>query len=211
MKTFRILCYGDSNTWGYIPGTGERYPKSVRWTGELQNVLCDSCEVIEEGLSGRTTVWDDPIEGDKNGLAYLRPCLESHRPLDCVILMLGTNDLKTRFSLTAADIAEGIECLIKTIQQSRCGIEGKSPIILIAAPPPVVPQGDYQEIFSGAKEKSLKFSSRYAAVAQRNGCEFVDVGEVIEVDPTDGIHYDAHAHSILGNVFAERIRAIFAG
>ena len=97
----RILCYGDSNTWGYDPASGERFAADIRWTGVLRKVLAsDRFEVIEEGLNGRTTVWDDPIEGQKNGRQYLIPCLESHRPLDLVVILLGTNDLKKRFSLS---------------------------------------------------------------------------------------------------------------
>lgn len=95
-----ILCYGDSNTWGYDAETKNRFPPDVRWTGILKRTLGEGYHVIEEGLNGRTTVWDDPIEGYKNGREYLIPCLESHRPLDLVIIMLGTNNLKKRFSLT---------------------------------------------------------------------------------------------------------------
>lgn len=95
-----ILCYGDSNTYGLMPDSPDRYPRDVRWTGILQKKLGEDYYVIEEGLSGRTTLWDDPIEEHKNGKKYLLPCLDSHKPVDLVILMLGTNDLKTRFSLT---------------------------------------------------------------------------------------------------------------
>jgi lysophospholipase L1-like esterase len=104
-----ILCYGDSNTWGYDPHTQERFSSRVRWTGVLARQLGEEYHMIEEGLSGRTTVWDDPVEGlHKNGKNYLLPCLESHQPIDLVILMLGTNDLKMRFSVPAADIGRGI-------------------------------------------------------------------------------------------------------
>jgi lysophospholipase L1-like esterase len=99
MKT--ILCYGDSNTWGYIPGTGERYASHVRWPGVLQNALGNGYVIIEEGLCGRTTVWDDPIEEYRSGKEYLIPCLKSHAPLDLVVLMLGSNDLKMRFAAPA--------------------------------------------------------------------------------------------------------------
>ena len=98
MKT--VLCYGDSNTWGYIGGTGERFAPEVRWPGVLQAALGGAYRVIEEGLNGRTTVFDDSIEEGRNGETYLRPCLQTHAPIDLVILMLGTNDLKRRFSLS---------------------------------------------------------------------------------------------------------------
>ena len=113
-----VLCYGDSNTWGYNPITKERYEKDERWTGVLQNALGNDYHVIEEGLNGRTTVWDDPIEGFKNGKTYLIPCLETHKPLDLVIIMLGTNDLKKRFSLSAYDIAQGAGVLIDVVYKS---------------------------------------------------------------------------------------------
>ena len=93
-----ILCFGDSNTWGYVPGTGNRYPKQIRWTGLLQNLLGDSFFIIEEGLNGRTTVLDDPTRIAKNGMTYLRPCLDSQAPIDLVVMMLGTNDCKHRFT-----------------------------------------------------------------------------------------------------------------
>jgi len=101
----RVLCYGDSNTWGYDPATRRRFAPDFRWTGVLANRLGPDHLVIEEGLNGRTTRWDDPIEPGRNGLALLRPCLDTHEPLDLVIVMLGTNDLKRRFNVTASDIA----------------------------------------------------------------------------------------------------------
>ncbi len=104
MKT--VLCYGDSNTWGSDPETGERFAPDVRWPGVLRRSLGEGYWVIEEGLGGRTTVRDDPIEGaHKNGRAYLRACLESHKPIDLMTIMLGTNDLKARFAASASDIA----------------------------------------------------------------------------------------------------------
>ncbi len=205
---FHVLCFGDSNTWGYIPLTAERYPREVRWAGIMSGLLGSDFEIIEEGLNGRTTVWDDPIEGDKNSLQYLPACLESHKPLDLVILMLGTNDLKARFSLTALDIAFGVERLAKLILHSNCGIGGQSPAILLAAPPPVLPQGDLEEMFLGAREKSTQLAGHYAAVAERCGCAFLDVSQVIAVDSADGIHYNPQAHNLLGKVMANRVRAI---
>lgn len=208
MNTFHILCYGDSNTWGYIPLIGQRYPREVRWTGVMAALLGSNFEVIAEGQNGRTTVWEDPIEGDKSGLRYLPACLESHAPLDLVILMLGTNDLKARFSLTALDIAAGVERLLQVISQSGCGPDGQPPAVLLAAPPPIRPQGDLVEMFQGGLEKSEHLAERYAAVAERWNCSFLDVGQVIKVDPTDGIHYSPQAHRRLGMAMAERVGAI---
>ena len=120
MEKIRILCYGDSNTFGSRPdGLGQRYTDEVRWSGVLQERLGAEFQVIVEGLPGRTTVWDDPIEPYRNGSAYLMPCLLSQAPLDVVVLLLGTNDLKQRFSATAQDIASGAGRLIGMIQQSE--------------------------------------------------------------------------------------------
>ena len=89
-----ILCYGDSNTWGYIPGGKGRYEYAVRWTGAAQRLLGDGYRIIEEGLNGRTTVFDSPFDGSVlNGKSHLMCCLMSHAPLDAVVIMLGTNDL----------------------------------------------------------------------------------------------------------------------
>jgi lysophospholipase L1-like esterase len=210
MNDFHILCFGDSNTWGYIPFTAERYPREVRWTRVMAGQLGSGFHVIEEGQNGRTTVWDDPIEGDKSGLRYLPACLESHKPLDLVILMLGTNDLKARFSLTALDISLGVERLVQVILQSDCGVGGHPPAVLLVAPPPVLPQGDLAEMFLGAQEKSVKLAERYASVAQRCGCAFLDVGQVISVDPADGIHYSPQAHNALGNAMANCVHSIIS-
>ena len=114
MKT--VLCYGDSNTYGYNPVNGMRYGESIRWTCRLRDLLGDGYRVIEEGCNGRTTIYDDPVDGWKNGLDYLRPCLNSHKPVDIVILMLGSNDLKDTFHLTAREIADGAGVLVDTIK-----------------------------------------------------------------------------------------------
>jgi Lysophospholipase L1 and related esterases len=104
---------------------------------------------IEEGLNGRTTVWDDPIEGvHKNGLKYLVPCLESHAPVDLVLLMLGTNDLKTRFSVSAFDIASSAGVLVNTIQQSVFGPDGKNPKVLLICPSPLGKMSYLAELFT---------------------------------------------------------------
>ena len=120
----QILCFGDSNTWGYVPLTVDRYPESVRWTGVMAQALGAGFRIIEEGQNGRTTVWDDPLEGDnKNGLRYLPACLESHHPLDLVIIMLGTNDLKARWNLCARTCSHASWISTRTctdIRSCRC-------------------------------------------------------------------------------------------
>lgn len=206
----RILCYGDSNTWGYTPGSGERFAHDVRWTGVLSGELGPGYRVIEEGLSGRTTVWDDPIEGHKNGLTYLPPCLESHRPLDLVVLMLGTNDLKRRFSLSAFDIAQGAAVLARAVLGSDVGPGGRPPQLLLMAPPPLTKLPVYAELFAGGEEKSLGFAHRFAEVADALGCELLDTATLIASSPIDGVHFEADAHRALGLAVAARVEAMLA-
>ena len=135
MKT--VLCFGDSNTWGYDPLTRERFDRDIRWPGVLRNELGEDYLVLEEGLNGRTTIWGDPIDGaHKNGSRYLLPCLESHAPLDLVVIMLGTNDLKRRFGVPAEDIARGAARLVGIARQSMCGPRCDAPQVLLVAPPP---------------------------------------------------------------------------
>jgi len=193
-----VLCYGDSNTWGYNPITKERYEKDERWTGVLQNALGNDYHVIEEGLNGRTTVWDDPIEGFKNGKTYLIPCLETHKPLDLVIIMLGTNDLKKRFSLSAYDIAQGAGVLIDVVYKSDCGRMGKPPKALLLAPPPVGKLTEFAEMFEGGTEKSKRFSQHYKNVAKEHRCEFFDTSTVIRSSDIDGIHLEKRTTKPLG-------------
>jgi len=209
MKT--ILCYGDSNTWGYIGGTGERFAADTRWTGVLQQALGTGFRVIEEGLNGRTTVWDDPIEGDKNGEAYLRPCLQTHKPLDLVILMLGTNDLKRRFSLSAQDITSGAEKLVRIIQTSEAGAQGSAPQVLLVCPASVQYLSGFAEMFGpDAEERSRRMPAYYAEAAQRCGCGFFDASTVASVSDADGIHLSKAAHAALGEKLAEIARGMLS-
>ncbi|MBR0402477.1 MAG: hypothetical protein IJH73_08230, partial [Lachnospiraceae bacterium] len=120
-----ILCFGDSNTYGFSPdwvkGNFGRHDRSVRWTGRLQELLGDEYRIIEEGLSGRPTVFADPTMADMSGLPYFRPCLKSHMPLDLVIIMLGTNDMKHRFNMLPVDIAKEAEALGEIVQSYPYG------------------------------------------------------------------------------------------
>jgi lysophospholipase L1-like esterase len=221
MKT--ILCYGDSNTHGtkaidfnlletsFIP-SDYRYARQQRWTGVLQKELGSDFLIIEEGLNSRTTVFDDPIEGiHKNGLTYLCPCLESHAPLDLVILMLGTNDLKTKFSVSAYDIAMGTGVLIDTIQKSGTGLNGKKPKILVLCPPPLGKLSYLKDLFGEEGiEKSKKLAMYYEKVTQLYGCYFLDVGKIIKTSVIDGVHYEPEKLAKLGKKVADKVLEIFS-
>ena len=206
MKT--ILCYGDSNTWGWSPSDMNRYPPNVRWPGVLRQLLGEGFSVIEEGLPGRTTVWDDPIEGYKNGATYLPPCLASHAPIDLVVIMLGTNDLKLRFSLPASDIASGIGVLVDIVQRSAAGPQGHAPAVLVIVPPTIapLPGSENDEAYAGGAEKSRLMARYYRQVAGLRGCAVLDAAEIIAVSPVDGIHLDPEAHAQLGWAVASKCR-----
>ena len=195
-----ILCYGDSNTWGYIPGSGERYAPHIRWPGVLQQALGSGYKIIEEGLNGRTTVWDDPLSEYRNSKDYLVPCLETHAPLDLVILMLGSNDLKMRFSVPQLNIADGVGILVDIIQKSDTGENGEPPQVVLIAPPPIspVPGSDIDEEFVGGVEKSLKFAEYYRRAADEYGCSFFDSSQVLSTSLVDGLHFEPQAHEALG-------------
>lgn len=191
-----LLFYGDSNTFGKIPmkvrGSNARYPADVRWTGLIRQALADKVDVIEEGLSSRDTVHDDPIDGrEKNGLAYLRPCLFSHMPIDVIVLMLGTNDLKTRFSVTPADIAFSVERLITEIKSCHVGPNGSDPKLIVLCPAPIEEIGFLGSIFVGGAAKSRQLSPYYREVAEKQGALFLDVGQVVKVSKVDGVHFEA--------------------
>ncbi len=206
MKT--ILCYGDSNTWGYDPVRQDRFDRDERWPGVLRQELDEGYLVIEEGLGGRTTVWDDPIEGYKNGKEYLIPCLETHRPLDLVIIMLGTNDLKKRFSVSAFDIAASAGVLVDVVHKSAAGPNGGVPKVLLLVPPPLARLTEFAEMFEGAEAKSRKLSEHYRRIAQEKGCALLDTAQVIVSSDLDGIHFEKSEHQKLGRAVAARVREI---
>lgn len=156
-----ILCYGDSNTYGQKPipfEEGGRFGPDVRWTGVLQRELGAGYHVIEEGLNGRTTIREDHIEPGHNGKPYFQPCLESHQPLDLVTIMLGTNDLKTRFDANASDIAQSAAYLTSFAQ-------GYAPVVLLMIPPPLTELSRFDLMFEGGIEKSQQFSDYYQRMA----------------------------------------------
>jgi lysophospholipase L1-like esterase len=205
-----ILCFGDSNTWGYNPETGQRYPRNGRWPHVMAQQLGKAYEVIAEGQPGRTTVWQDPIEGLRCGKEYLIPCLQSHAPLDLVIILLGTNDLKYRFSLTATDIALGAQTLIEIVNVSRAGNNGRSPFTLLVAPPRVIEFPGSWEAMSGAQEKSERLPALYQQVAAKNGAHFFDANAVICSSLVDGFHWDAESQVRLGQALRQKVLDIFS-
>lgn len=205
----RILCYGDSNTYGTDGETGQRFAYDVRWPGALQMLLGEEYQVIEEGLGGRTTVWDDPIEQHKNGRTYLMPCLHSHMPLDLVIIMLGTNDLKKRFDVPACDIAGGMEVLINDILISRSGRGAKAPKILLIAPVIIEGLTELAGILEGGVEKSKQLPMLYRNLAKKYDTAFLDSNDAAKPCKADGVHFDAQGHKRLAEMIKDKINDSF--
>lgn len=210
-----ILCFGDSNTWGYptVPRPGERYALEERWPGVLAKGLGASWSVIAEGLNGRTAVHPDPVEGTwLNGSTYLLPCLKSHKPLDVVAIMLGTNDMKARFGVPPSDVARGIGVLLQIVKTSETGPKAGAPKMLVICPPPFFSnfgtRPDFAEMFSGGYEKSLRLAPHYEAMAKEHGAAFLDASTVIKSSAFDGIHLDIDAQAALGNAVAKKIKEL---
>lgn len=207
-----ILCYGDSNTWGYVPADGSRYDLHTRWAGVLRDLLGDGYHVVEDGNNGRTPVWEDPVMEDKDGLRYLDPCLVSHYPLDLVILMLGTNATKARFSATAWEIAKGMETLIHHVKKADCGPHGGAPEILLISPPLVADiPGTHasREFGPQAVEKTKLFAPYYEEIAQLNGVHFMDAAPYCEPSREDGLHLYPEGHRKLGEAVYQKVLEIF--
>jgi lysophospholipase L1-like esterase len=204
-----ILCYGDSNTHGTMPltvlGQFARYPRGTPWPDVMAAALGPEYCVISEGLPGRTTVHDDLVEGGKrSGLEVLPAILPSHAPVDLMLLMLGTNDLKPRFSVTAAEIARSIERLVVEARNIMPGLP-----ILVISPAPVREAGVLKNIFEGAERKQENLSSFVAEAAARQGCRFFDAGRSVTVSAVDGVHWTPEGHSNFGAAISAEVSIFF--
>ncbi|MBA2665638.1 MAG: SGNH/GDSL hydrolase family protein [Trueperaceae bacterium] len=210
-----VVCFGDSNTWGYRPGAGTRWPADVRWTGVLAHELGATWRVVEAGLNGRTTVFEDPL-GDKCGKRHLGPVLESAAPVDVVIVLLGVNDLKTRFGASAYEIAEGAGVIVDAIRAGAFGPHGSAPQVLLVAPPPLATLSGWEErdaeAFAGfatmwrdAERTSRDFGRQFARVAGVRDVGFLDAAEHVTTSDVDGVHWDAEAHEAFGRAVAARV------
>jgi len=203
-----ILCFGDSNTWGFDPETGERFPRDVRWPGRLQAALGDEWYIVEEGLNGRTATLDSPVAEGKNGLAYLQPCLDSHAPLDAVLIALGTNDLAERYGLTATDVARAAALLATVVARSQAGVGGGPPLPILVCPPRVGAT-TWEEDWAGAPAKSALLPQRFREVAAEGAFELIDLGEVTRFSTIDGIHLEASGHAAVAEQIEHALQRLF--
>lgn len=212
----RILCFGDSATWGWVPTEAAaptvRYPRGQRWTGVLADALGEGYEIIEEGLSGRTTDIDDSTDPRLNGASYLPAALASHLPLDLVIVLLGTNDTKASYARSVHDIAQGMGHLLTQILGSAGGVGAMypAPRAMVVAPPQAdaIPDPWFADVFSGAPEKLRELPAAYRKVASFYRAGFFDSGSVISSVGVDGLHLTVENNRALGESLAERIAAL---
>ena len=208
-----ILCFGDSNNHGYNSKTGGRFDVNERWTKLLQKNLGDDYYIIEEGLSGRTTSFEDPVFEGLCGLNVIYPCMMSHEPLDLVIIMLGTNDTKDRFNANSFIIGKGLERLAQKTIDTHAAWRG-APNVLLIAPPPIHP--DYAktavagEMGDKCVERSRGLAKEFKDVADRLHCHFLDAGSIpgIEMYPYDWMHLSLESHKLLADELTKVMKEI---
>ena len=221
MNEKNILCFGDSNTWGFVPGAFdsktfymERYPLSVRWPGVVRKILGNEYYIIEEGLNGRTTNVEYPGLNGRSSTSYLGPCLYTHSPLELIVIQIGINDLKTIFNRKLSIIAEGISEMIDMVKGTLFGSDMQSPPeILLLTPPPLEHEKYLDEnnnhVFKGGMEKSLQFHYYYSKIAKNKDCHYLNLGSIVKYSDIDGLHLDSEGHQIVGMVVANKIKEIF--
>ena len=206
-----IVCFGDSNTHGYDSKSGGRFDRHTRWPMVLQSLLGEEYLIREEGLSGRTTVFSDPLHESLSGVETIRPVLFTHEPVSLLIIMLGTNDVKARFSATAENISRGLDRLIKKAKAAEDAFLHQKVNILVVAPYPI--DEEYMEtsvgndMGEGCAEKSRKLSKLYREIAMLNHCHFLSAEEIpgMENYPYDYMHLSPKAHKALAEALAERM------
>lgn len=199
-----ILCYGDSNTWGCKPGVLSRYPKDVRWTGVLASKLGDQYNIIEDGINGRSTMWDDPSNLCRNGVAGLGYALYRSKPLDLVILMLGTNDLNYT---NAEGYYHGIRLLAEQILKANTGFPGTSDVFPEKARLLLISPIEETEDMPAHKE-SLKFPHYTQKVAEELGIPWLDAAKFAKPSTKDGCHMEAEYHLSLAQAIYEKVKEI---
>ncbi|PSJ64371.1 SGNH/GDSL hydrolase family protein [Kumtagia ephedrae] len=206
-----ILCYGDSLTWGYSAEGPGRHAYADRWPSVLAAELGSGALVIAEGLNGRTTAHDDHLaDCDRNGARVLPTILQTHAPLDLVIIMLGANDMKPFICGRAIGAKQGMQRLADIVRGHAYPHDARAPKLLIVSPPPLTPteDADFDAMFDGGVAESRKLAKLYAEVAEEKGCGFFDAGSIARTTPLDGVHLDAENTRAIGRALAPVVRKV---
>ncbi|MFO7814807.1 MAG: SGNH/GDSL hydrolase family protein [Halanaerobiales bacterium] len=211
----RILCFGDSNTWGVDPvnsskgiNSSARFSMENRWPMLLEKELGKNYKVLAEGLGGRTTVFDDPMSSGRNGFQYLEVAFRTHDPIDYIIIMLGTNDTKDIYNASAEVISWGLERLVRELRNYMSDSLSQDAEILIVSPIYISKNrnGKYYCGFSKAsEEKSKKLAGYYKNIAQTYGCNFLNAAEYASPSKEDGIHLGKGDHKALAKILTKKI------
>jgi len=210
-----IVCFGDSNTYGYRSTDAGRFGPDIRWPRALASILGEGYYVVEEGFNGRTICYDDPVEGGfKSGLQYMPPCMMTHNPIDLVIIALGVNDTKSKFGLSACMVAEAMMHFIFQLRHYAFDSKGNSSKILLLCPAPLldnIRNVRFGQFFGeDSVETSKHLSEEFARVAKLTRCEFFDAKGVAEVSPVDCLHYSEKGHRDLAKALSTKVKEILA-
>jgi lysophospholipase L1-like esterase len=206
-----ILCYGDSLTWGYDATGPGRHAYEDRWPSVLEAELGSDARVIAEGLNGRTTAFDDHLAGaDRNGARLLPTILTTHAPLDLIVILLGSNDMKPWIHGTALAAKQGMSRFIDIVRGHDYPLDSPAPQILLVAPPVVsrTTNAEFKEMFAGSDKASTRLAGFYAALADEVGCGFFDAASVAQTTPLDGVHLDADNTRAIGLALAPVVRVM---
>ncbi len=209
MKT--VLCYGDSLTWGYDAAGPGRHALEDRWPSAMQAALGAKAYVVADGLNGRTTSFDDHVAGaDRNGARILPTVLTVHAPVDLIVIMLGSNDMKPWIHGNPVAAKQGMERLIDIVRGHDYQFGWPAPRILVVSPPPIrhTDEPEFKEMFAGGATASRQLAPLYAALAEEAGCGFFDAGTVAETTPLDGVHLDVENTRRIGEALAPVVRVM---
>lgn len=216
MNRKKILVFGDSNSWGYNPCNKRPFPPyeqwedGIRWTDVMQDRLGDGYLVLTDGLCGRTASAKDDIEPYTCGREQIIPALRSRSPLDLLVLMLGSNDLKVRYGYTAYDVAQSVGMVVETALTAKDAFYDCRPNVLLLCPPPL---GDLRRSFfalefQGSEETSKRMAPFFEIVAARYQTAYLNVGEYARFSDSDGLHLEADQHLRLGEAVAAKVKTL---
>lgn len=205
----RVVCYGDSNTWGWIPMTGQRYDETIRWPARLREILGPDYEIEEEGLPGRTTIFEDPLVPHCNGYAYMPGCLNTNAPIDLLVFMLGTNDFQLHFKCSAEATARAVRFMLENARSLPITRNGQELPILVLCPAAISEHRfGYQpsDLISQKEiDDSRGLAEKLEEITRLLGCEFLDLNKHVKVSERDGIHLEAETHIKISGLVADKI------